>query len=161
MPHGQVRGPKRAMFVSDSPVTESALSSKVKRPASSAQARKKILFVTNTNEYGGAERHLLELTRRLQESGVELSVLCLDDDFFTERLDPNQGVRVITCRQLPKTLREWIRLFRDFRPDVVVFIYGWLWCLPSIVSVGAWLAGIRRRVSIQHLIAPPLVLPPK
>jgi glycosyltransferase involved in cell wall biosynthesis len=116
----------------------------------------KILFVSSTNEFGGAERHLLDLIRRIREPGVQLSILCLGDDFFTERLDPSQAVRVISWKKIPKSLWDWLDLFRIFRTDAVVFIYSWFWCLPPIASVGAYLAGIPRRYMIQHLIAPRL-----
>jgi len=142
------------MSVDKSNVIETALSPEEERRALSGHARKKILFVTNTNEYGGTERHLLELIRRFHGPGVQLCVLCFSIDFFSKRLDPDQDVRVIACKQVPRSLRDWIKLFRAYQPDVVVFIYGWLWCLPAIASVAAWLAGVPRRFSIQHLITP-------
>jgi glycosyltransferase involved in cell wall biosynthesis len=43
-------------------------------------------------------------------------------------------------------------MFRALQPDVIVFIYGWLWAFPRKVSVGAWLARIPKRFSIQQLV---------
>jgi glycosyltransferase involved in cell wall biosynthesis len=127
--------------------------------ARSGHARKIVQFVTKTNQYSGAERHLLELLRRVHEPGVQLSILCLGDDVFSQRLDSDQSVHVKTHRQVPSSLWDWVRLFSAPQPDVVVFIHSWLWCFPTIASVGAWLAGIGKLYSIQHLIAPSV--PPK
>jgi glycosyltransferase involved in cell wall biosynthesis len=127
----------------------------------SLRAYKKILFVSNSNEYGGAEKHLLELMRRLRGPGVQLRILCLQMDLFSERLGPDQDVEVMTCTKAPQFLRDWVRLFRATRPDVVVFVYGWFWAIPCAAVVGAWLAGVRRRISIQHLMTPPYPVPPQ
>jgi glycosyltransferase involved in cell wall biosynthesis len=143
----------------ESQVTESGHSPEQAGSARSAHARKTILFVTKTNEYGGAEVHLLQLMRRVREPGVQLSLLCVEDDVFSERLDSDQTVDVITCKREPESLRDWVRLFRASQPDVAVFIYSWLRCFPSIAPVGAWLAGIRELYAIQHAL-PPRV-PPK
>jgi len=127
--------------------------------AKSPRQRKKVLFVSNTNEYGGAEKHLLELIRRLREAPVQVCILCFDMDFFTERLGPNDAVEVISCKKTPEYLRDWVELFRSIQPDVVVFIYGWFWALPWLAVIGAWRAGIRRRFSIQHLFTAPCPVP--
>jgi glycosyltransferase involved in cell wall biosynthesis len=116
---------------------------------------KTILFVTNTHEYGGAEKHLLELMRRLVGDGVHLSILCADTDFYTKRLNPNQ-VEIIVRKSGLKSFWEWFRVFRAIRPDIVVFVRATLWCFEWYVPVAAWLAGIVRRVSIAHLPPPPL-----
>jgi glycosyltransferase involved in cell wall biosynthesis len=127
----------------------------------STRARKKILFVSCSNEYGGAEKHLLELIRRLRGPSVQLYILCFQTDFFTARLGPDRGIEVITCTKAPQFLWDWVRLFRDIRPDVVVFVYGWFWAIPCAAVVGAWVAGVRRRFSIQHLMTPPVSLSPQ
>jgi glycosyltransferase involved in cell wall biosynthesis len=149
------------MSAYESQAMETGAPPDAKRRVLSRRACKKILFVTNTNEYGGAEKHLLELIRRLRGPGVQLCILCFEMDLFSERLGADHDVEVITCKKAPRSLLDWVRLFRAFKPDVVVLIYNWLWCFPSIVSFAAWLAGIRRRLSVQHLITPPLVLPPE
>jgi glycosyltransferase involved in cell wall biosynthesis len=125
----------------------------------SGRARKNIFFVTNTTEYGGTEIHLLELIRRLREPNVQVSIICLGVDFLSERLDPDQGVHVIKCKEPPKSLWDWIQFFRAHPHDVVVFVYGWLYAIPWKASVGAWFAGIRRLYAIHQLIPPPV--PPK
>jgi glycosyltransferase involved in cell wall biosynthesis len=138
----------------ESRVTETAKPSNEKGRALSRRACKKILFVTNTSEYGGAERHLLDLIGRLREPGVKLCIVCLDRDFFTERLHADHDVEVITYKRTPRSLWDWFRLFRGVRPDVVVLVHSWFWTIPYDAHVGAWLAGVRKRFSIQHLMTP-------
>jgi glycosyltransferase involved in cell wall biosynthesis len=119
-----------------------------------------IMFVTNTGEYGGAEKHLLELVRRLMESGVHLSILCLAEDLYSEHLSQDETTRIdITrCQGKLKSFRDWYRVFRDNRPDTVVFVRAWLWCYPWYAPLAAWLAGVSRRVSIAHLQPPPFTV---
>jgi glycosyltransferase involved in cell wall biosynthesis len=138
---------------------ETGVSAAIQPGALARHARKKILFVTNTREYGGAERHLLELIRRLRGPEVQISILCLESDFFTERLESNLEAEIINCQKTPACLRDWVDLFRDLQSDVVVFVYNWFWTLPWMAAVGAWRAGIPRRLSIQHLLTPRTPLP--
>ena len=127
----------------------------------SVQGNKKILFVLpNNDEYGGLERHLFQLIEKLLERGVQLSIVCFGPDIFTERLDPDWLPHIVVRPKVePKTLTGWIRLFRDVRPDIVVFCYGWIASFPWQATVAAVLAGIRRRFAIQHLVLPPLPPP--
>jgi glycosyltransferase involved in cell wall biosynthesis len=116
--------------------------------------RKKVLFITRAYDFGGAEKHLLDLVSRLDETALQLSIVCLGKDFYSARLNASQKIVVTTCNHEPKSVWEWARLIRETRPDVVVFIYGWLWAIPWRASIGAWLAAVPKRFSIQHLIAP-------
>ena len=147
------------MSTNESHVIETVLRPKEETRGLSGRARKNILFVTNTNEYGGTESHLLELVHRLREPKVQISIVCLGVDFLSKRLDPDQHVQVIKCKAQPKSLWDWIKLFRAYRPDVVVFVYGWLRAVSWKASVGACFAGIRSLYAIYQLIPPPL--PPK
>ena len=122
---------------------------------------KKILFVSNSNEYGGAEKHLLQLVQRFQDPGVSVSILCLDKDFFSERLDPEHHVKIIVRDRVPQSVWDWVRLFRTVRSHVVVFVNSWFWTIPRAAVVGAWLAGVRKRFSIEHLLTPPVSLSPQ
>jgi glycosyltransferase involved in cell wall biosynthesis len=140
------------MSVQESQVIEGGL-------VCSARAVKKVLFVTKTNEYGGAEIHLLQLIRSVRESGLQLSILCVHENVFTGRFDGDRPVEIITCKQTPESLFDWVRLFRSLQPDVAVFVYSWLRCFPSIAQVGAWLAGIPKLYAIQHALPSPA--PPK
>jgi len=138
---------------------ETSLSTDQALPARAANTRKTVLFVAKPAAYGGVEIHLLQLMRRFQESGVRLSLLCLGENVFSERLDPEQTVDVITGQRTPVSFWDWIRLFRALRPDVVVFIYNWIWWFPSVAPVAAWLAGIRKLYAIHHALPPSV--PPK
>jgi len=141
------------MSVHERQMMEASLSDEQHR-VFSGPARKEILFVTRIYEFGGAERHLIDLVRRMREPGLQLSILCIGTDCYSERLSPDLGVRVIKRERMPGSVWGWVRLFRAAQPDVVVFIYSWNGIFPWIASVGAWLAGIQRRFSIQHLILP-------
>ena len=66
---------------------EIPLTSKKPR-ALAVKAGKKILFVLpNSDEYGGLEKHLLQLMERLLDPGVQLCIICFGPDIFTERFD--------------------------------------------------------------------------
>ena|ERR1700674_624840 len=117
-----------------------------------------VLFVTNTIGYGGSEKHLLEIIDRLGDSGVRPVILCANTDPFSTRLK-NHYANVIRRENALKSVWDWFRVFRDVRPDVVVFIYGTLLDIPWYASVAGWLSLVRRLYGIQHLIPPPL--PPK
>jgi glycosyltransferase involved in cell wall biosynthesis len=85
---------------------------------------------------------------------LRISILCLAKDLYSERLDSGTNIQVVTSKEEPKSLLDWLRLFHKAKPDVVVFIFGWMWAFPWIASIAARLAGIPRRFSIQHLITP-------
>ena len=126
--------------------------------------RKNVLFVSRTTEYGGAEKHTLQLIRRLAGPDVRISILCLEQDFYSQRLDENQSPYIdIKCKEAPgwglRSMRDWLQLLRDARPDVVVFVGSVLWLFPWYVPILGWLSGIPRRLTIAHL--PPGPLPEK
>jgi glycosyltransferase involved in cell wall biosynthesis len=116
-----------------------------------------VLFITRSPGFGGTEKHLLELLSRLGDSCVRIVILCIQTDPYTERVNGRSSANITIRRENNlKTLRDWHRVFREIKPDVAVFVYGWIWCLPTIASVGARLAGIRRNFAIYHLIPPPV-----
>jgi glycosyltransferase involved in cell wall biosynthesis len=146
----------------DVPLRRGQFSSRESTVHSSTKKQKSILFVTNTNEYGGAEKHLIDLIRRLRKSGVHISILCLDTDLYTDRLKEEglDGVQV-TCvkmrhRSGPKLFWEWFRVLWAARPDVLVFVRACLWFYPWYASLASRLAGVSRCVSIIHMIPPPV-----
>jgi len=119
-----------------------------------------ILFVTATDGYGGSEKHLIELVRRLPRSESRPVILCTKADPYTERLKRSRAVQVAVMREAAlKSWRDWYRVFRKIRPDVAVFIQGVLRAFPWYAYVGARMAGIRRLYAIQHATPPPL--PPR
>lgn len=122
---------------------------------------KRIMFVLpKTAEFGGLERHLLDLLRRLPERLLPPVVVCFGQDILTARMDQEQREQVIVrCMKEPQSLWDWLRIVRKEKPDILVFPYSWIEAFPWQAPVAAVLAGIRRRISIQHLIPPPLPSP--
>jgi len=128
-----------------------------KSRALSVPARRKILFILpKTAEFGGLERHLLDLLPRLRESQLDPLIVCFAQDIISEHLDRDQHAQaIVKCEEKPESLWDWVRLIREARPDIVVFVYSWIEAFPWQAPVAALLAGARRRFSIHHLIANP------
>lgn len=121
--------------------------------------RRRIVFVLpNNSEFGGLEKHLLDLIGMLLGyDNAELAILCFGLDIFTKRLHQEWSSRVtVRTATEPTTLSAWIKLFRQLHPDIVVFCYGWIASFPWEATLAAMLAGVRRRFAIQHLVLPPL-----
>ena len=119
--------------------------------------RSQVLFIHNSSEYGGAEKHLIELLQSFSTAEIEASVLCLGSDFFAERFRRNHAPHVqIRCNRSVESFWDWFRVLRNPRPDAVVFVNAVLWTYPRYTPIVSWLAGIRRRFFIAHLPPPPL-----
>jgi glycosyltransferase involved in cell wall biosynthesis len=119
----------------------------------------KILFVINTFEYGGAEKHLLYLVRHLSASNVSCLILCYGPDFYSERLGDQNNVRVLQRSEPMKFWDYWTMFFR-LRPSVIVFVKGWMDAFPLKAYLAAKLSGASRLFAIEQLIpfpAPPQV----
>jgi glycosyltransferase involved in cell wall biosynthesis len=116
---------------------------------------KKIVFVLpKTTEFGGLERHLLDWLRRWKEPQLRPSILCFDLDIISAHMDCDQRAQVVVkCEKEPESLRDWLRVIREARPDIIVFIYSWIGAFPWQAHVAALLAGVRRRFSVHQLIA--------
>jgi glycosyltransferase involved in cell wall biosynthesis len=121
---------------------------------------KKIMFVLpKATEFGGIERHLLELLSRLPQPLPPPTVVCFDRDIITARMDQEQhGQQVVKCVKEPRSLWDWLRIIRKEKPDTIVFLYNSIEAFPWQAPLAAALAGVRKRISIQHLIPPPLPL---
>jgi glycosyltransferase involved in cell wall biosynthesis len=118
--------------------------------------RRTLLFVTNSYSYGGSEKHLLELLKRIQDATVQVIILCTDSDPFSERLDsPPYSNVVIRSERSLKSIKDWIRVFKETDPDTVVLVYGTLWLLPWSVALAARLAGVQKLYAIHHLMPQP------
>jgi glycosyltransferase involved in cell wall biosynthesis len=120
------------------------------------QRKRTLLFVTNAFCYGGTEKHLLELWSRLGDCNVQSVVLCTDSDPFTERLTEEcRSSFAIRSEKSLKSITDWVRVFREIKPDIVVLVYGTLWMLPGLAAVAARLAGIQKLYAIQQLMPQP------
>ncbi|MCU1224415.1 MAG: glycosyl transferase family 1 [Edaphobacter sp.] len=114
--------------------------------------------MTNSDGFGGTEKHLVELIKRMEASGVRSSILQVGSDVYTRILN-ERGISsaTILTMNLQKSPLDWYRLFRIIRPDVLVFVNSWLGSFPWHAVVSACVAGVPKRFAIHHLIAPPLV----
>jgi glycosyltransferase involved in cell wall biosynthesis len=121
---------------------------------------KKILFVLpKSTEFGGLERHLLDLLRTLPKPFLPATIVCFERDIITARMDQEQRAHVVVnCIKEPRSLWDWLRIIRKNKPDTIVFPYSWIEAFPWQAPVAAALAGVPKRISIQHLIPPPLPL---
>jgi glucosyl-dolichyl phosphate glucuronosyltransferase len=134
--------------------SSSSVSEAVSSSASVATKTKRILFVTRTYEYGGAEKHLIDLLERMRQPGLEITVVCFAGDPFTERLNPDSNVVVQTSANMPNSLVGWRSFFRSAGADAVIFVHAWSCNLHWMAPIGAWLASVPRRYAIQHLVIP-------
>ncbi len=148
------------------PLAESASDTKAPSGNGKSQAPpratgKRIVFVLpKATEFGGLERHLLDLLSRLPEELPPPTVLCFEQDIISARMHREQQQRVLVrCVKEPQSLWGWLRVIRENRPDILVFPYSWIEAFPWQAPVAAMLAGIPKRISIQRLIPPPLPAP--
>ena len=117
----------------------------------------KILFVTNAGGFGGTEKHLIDLVERVRLSGGEPLILQLGAVSYTGHVGENEILRFDEpAEKLRTSLVRLVLLFRNAKPDAVVFINSWVRSFPWLASFAAFVAGVPKRYSIQHLIAPPL-----
>jgi len=120
------------------------------------QGKRTILFVINAFGYGGSEKHLLELLRRFKDCDIQSVILTTDSDPFTERLTKEDYSNVIIRSDKSlKSFGDWVRIFREIKPDAAVLVYGTLWMLPWIAAPAARFAGIEKLYAIHHLMPQP------
>lgn len=109
--------------------------------------RVRLLYVAGNFVTGGAERHLLELWRRLDRDRFEVRIACLKrEGAFTPLVeatglpitDLGVGRRVYDARGVRGLLR-LIALVRDFRPDV---IHGYLFGANLFAALAGRLCGV-------------------
>jgi glycosyltransferase involved in cell wall biosynthesis len=151
------RQSRSAISAPDDPeidTSSSNVSEAVPLAAKAATKTKRILFVTRTYEYGGAEKHLIDLLERMRQPALQITVACFAGDPFTERLNRDSNVEVQTSATMPSSLVGWRSFFRSAGADAVVFVHAWSCNLHWIAPIGAWLAGVPRRYAIQHLVIP-------
>ena len=116
--------------------------------------KKRILVIARTPEYGGAEKHLLELVTRFDASTVDCTILCYASDFFTSRLQDRPSIRVVSRQPINSFWSYW-RTFTSFRPDIIFFVKGIYNHYPWYTYLAAKLSGAKRLVVIEQLIADP------
>lgn len=115
----------------------------------------RMLFVTQTPEYGGTEKHVVELVRRLVEV-AQCTVVCLAEDFYTKHLGQLAGVRIVKYPRIWSwgLFRFWWLIIRYWSP-VVVFPKGVPDQFPLSAYGAARLAWVKKIVCIEQLMWPP------
>jgi len=118
--------------------------------------RTRLLFITDTLAYGGTERALEDLVQRLDRSRVDPIILCFGQNFYTETLNHshNLGIQIEDNLKANGFLSYW-KTFRRHRPEVAMFVNGILGLFPWYAYLAARLAGAKRIVGIEQLIADP------
>jgi glycosyltransferase involved in cell wall biosynthesis len=137
---------------------ESAIPHSIPLDGEKVEIARRAFFVTSSDGFGGTEKHLVELIKRMEASGVRSSILQVGSDVYTRILN-ERGISsgTILTLNLQQSPLDWYRLFRSIRPDVLVFVNSWLRSFPWHAMVLACVAGVPKRFAIHHLIAPPLV----
>lgn len=118
----------------------------------------RILFVTDTpGEFGGAERHLFELIRRLDPCLVDCTILYYGLDVYTRHLRDRSDVRIIaSTRRKTKTLLSYWNTFTRLRPHIIVFVKGLHGTFHWNAYAAAKVSGARKIFAIEQLIADPV-----
>ena len=104
------------------------------------EKRYKILMLTTSMQYGGAETHILELAKYLKSNGCEIKIIsnAADSDLFAlefkksgiEHIYAPLGSRsIFAALKSGKTLK---RVIKDFKPDIVHAHAR----IPAFVSTG-------------------------
>ncbi len=121
---------------------------------------RKIMFVLpKAAELDGLERYLFALLRGLNGSTQRPLIACFDLPVISEFMDDDLRTKtIVKCERQPESMRDWFLFIRQIRPDIIVFCYSGLKATSWQGPLAALLAGVRRRISIQHLI--PLPPPP-
>jgi glycosyltransferase involved in cell wall biosynthesis len=127
----------------------------------------RILYLTDTREIGGAERHLVDLAQGMAEQGHEATLLAPQEAFVAYARREAPQVRVGRALSdsyhdaasprrrvalLAGQLRRMIGVFRRLDPDVLhVNNGGWPGSdLLRLAPLAGRLAGVRRRIMTVH-----------
>jgi glycosyltransferase involved in cell wall biosynthesis len=116
--------------------------------------KSRIVFVHHSPEFGGAERHLLDLVRSL---GPQQDCVIWYDptDFYSDAFEDWPNVRIMRrpYRIHNRTIvRFWFELVR-LRPRVVVLVKGIADIFPWTAYLAARISGAKRIIVIDQLIA--------
>lgn len=114
-----------------------------------------VIFLSQTPEYGGTEKHVVELVLRL-EGRARCLILCLAEDCYSRFLVHCSHVRVVVHARIngAKFVRFWL-LFARYRPDVIVFAKGIPHLFPLSAYIAARTTGAQRLVCIEQLMWDP------
>ncbi|BCA54119.1 hypothetical protein W02_12590 [Nitrospira sp. KM1] len=115
--------------------------------------------MVQTPEFGGAEKHLIDFVRRMDDA-IHCVILCFSEDFYTRALEDRPNVRIekLPLIRTNKFLSFW-RVFLRHRNGVLVFVKGVFDHYPLSAYLAARLSGVKRVIVIEHLIADPVPPP--
>jgi glycosyltransferase involved in cell wall biosynthesis len=117
---------------------------------------RRVLFITQTPEFGGAEKHLIDLVRRM-DGAAQCTILCFSEDFYSQALKNHPTVRVVKLPRITKAkFRSFAAAFLRYRSDVIVMVKGIFEHYPFWAYLAARSCGYRRLVVIEHLIPDPI-----
>lgn len=111
----------------------------------------RIVFLSWSAAYGGAEKHYVELIERLDLSQYQPVILCFGADPFSRILNDqlHLGIQIETGLQLHSFFRTWNRI-RKTKPDRVVFIAGVVGAFPWYIFLAARLSGAKHVCAVYH-----------
>ena len=110
----------------------------------------KIVFLSWTSAFGGGEKHLVDLIRRMDLSRDQPSILCFGVDPFTQPLNQRLQLGIEVRAGLSRTSFFQTRhALRRTKPDAVVFVTGTVGSYPWYLFLAARLSGAKS-VSIVH-----------
>jgi glycosyltransferase involved in cell wall biosynthesis len=117
----------------------------------------RIVFVTGSFGMGGTEKHLAELIERMDPAELDVVVMTMGLDPYTESLRRGRGprVQVLPWPRGKISVSSSRRTFRSLGPAVIVFVIGDFNQFHWKMYVGARYSGARRVVGIEHLTATP------
>lgn len=115
----------------------------------------RVLFVTQTPEYGGAEKHMIDLVRRI-DSSIHCRILCFSEDFYSEALNDRPNVQVLKLPLIQtKKFRSFFRVFWKHSAEVIVLVKGIYEHYPLSAYMAARMSGSHRLIALEHLIPDP------
>ena len=123
-------------------------------------AKRTLLFVTRSEAFGGAEKHLIQRLSRLGSECFRVTIVCTDTDPYTGRFNSGEDVTIVPPAGSPKSFWQWFLFFFRLHPDLLVFEHGSLYCFRWPQYLAARLAGVQKLYAIQHLKPAPVVSKP-
>ena len=120
---------------------------------------RRVLFITQTPEFGGVEKHLIDFVRRM-DGAAQCTILCFSEDFYSQALKDHPTVRVVKFPRIMKAkFRSFAAAFLRYPSDVIVLVKGIFDHYPFSAYLAARICGFRRLVVIEHLIPDPMPAP--
>lgn len=115
----------------------------------------KILFVHHGAEFGGVEKHIIDLFTRLEPSKFELIIVCFGRYEFRDASFGEQKGRVKIISGLSRTnFHDYWKIFRETHPDLIVFESGSVGDFPWYGHLAGKLSGAQSVIDFEHGMPP-------